>query len=117
MIDVRRLEDIEYHRLHQVDDGFCPPEGKSIAIVAENEAGIIARGFVVAPAHAEGLWVHPAWRNGLLLHRVMSALELEARAEGISTMLLYAVDREKEDYARRLGYAHVPVSVWKKELA
>ena len=116
MIEIRRLEEIAYHRLHQVDDGFCPPEEKSIVVVAENDHGIIGRGCIVAPAHVEGVWVHPAWRNGYLLHRIVAALELEARAEGINTMLLYAIDSEKEDYAKRLGYTHVPLSVWRKDL-
>jgi|ERR1700684_324769 len=112
----RRLKPVEYEKLLNVDDGFAPDPNHSVAIVAENGHHIIGRIFLVAPAHVEGLFVEPTWRNGLVMKQLVDAVEIEARAEGISRVLVYAKDSEMADYIERLGYTKLPVTVYKKDL-
>jgi len=116
LIEIRRLGELEYHKLAHVDDGFIPQVDKSIAVIAENEHHIIGRIFLVAPVHAEGVFVEEPWRGGTVLKRLVEAAELEARAEGITKLLCYAKDAKMENYIQRLGYKHFPVTVWEKGL-
>lgn len=108
---------MEYEKLMTVDDGYTPDPNRSIAVVAENGHHIIGRIFLIAPAHCEGIFVEPAWRGGPVMKRLVDAIEIEARAEGISRVYAYAVNEEMEGYISRLGYTKVPMTVWKKDLA
>ena len=117
MIDIRRLHASEFDLLKDIDDGFTPDSEKSIAMVAQNGSRIVGRIFLVAPSHAEGIYVEPEYRGGELFKRMMGALELEARSEGIKKMFAYSVRPEIEHYiAKRCGYARLPWTVLSKEL-
>lgn len=117
LIEIRRLEGLEYHKLNQIgDDDFIPDPEKSIAIIAENEQKVIGKVLLLAPAHIEGIFIEPAWRNGTVMNRLVAAVELEARAEGITKVMAYAKDTEMEHYIERLGYRRMPISVWAKGL-
>jgi N-acetylglutamate synthase-like GNAT family acetyltransferase len=117
MIDIRRLHASEFDLLKEVDDGFTPDPDKSIAMVAQNGSRIIARIFLVAPSHAEGIWIDSDYRGSKLGEQIVAALEIEARAEGITKMFAYAVKPEMEHYiSRRCGYTRLPWVVLQKEL-
>lgn len=117
MIDIRRLHASEFDLLKEIDDGFMPDPSKSIAMVAQSGSRLVGRIFLVAPSHAEGIWIDGRYRGGELFKRMMEALELEARSEGISKMFAYSVKPEIEHYiARRCGYLKLPWTVLAKEL-
>lgn len=117
MIDIRRLHASEFDLLKEIDDGYMPDPAKSIAMVAQRGSKLIGRIFLVAPSHAEGIWIDTDYRGGALGKQLVEALELEARSEGISKMFAYAVRPEMEHYiARRCGYARLPWVVLSKEL-
>ena len=117
MIDIRRLHASEFDLLRGVDDGYTPDPDRSIAMVAQAGSRIVGRIFLVAPSHAEGIWIESDYRGGSLGKRIVEALELEARSEGISKMFAYATQPEMEHYiARRCGYARLPWVVFQKEL-
>jgi N-acetylglutamate synthase-like GNAT family acetyltransferase len=115
-IEIRRLHPSEFDLLKGYADGFCPDAEKSVALVAENESQIIGRIFLVSPVHVEGPNVNTAWRGGTLFKRLVDAVELEARAEGVKDLMAYAVDATMEMYLERLGYTKLPMTVWVKEL-
>lgn len=116
MIEVERLHPSEFDLLHSIDDGFQPDPEKSIVVVARNESRIIGRIALVAPTHVEAIFVERAWRNSPVFKRLVDAVEMEARAEGIKTLLAYAVNDQMADYISRLGYTKMPLQVYGKEL-
>jgi hypothetical protein len=117
MINIRRLHASEFDLLRSVDDGFTPDPDSSIAMVAQNGSRIIGRIFLVAPSHAEGIYISEEYRGGSLFKQMMEALEIEARSEGILKMFAYAVRPEIEHYVvRRCGYERLPWAVLSKEL-
>ena len=116
MLDIERLKPEEFPLLQTFADGYTPDPNKSIVVVARNDKGIVGRIFLLAPAHVEGVFIQKAWRNGPLLKRMVDAVELEAKAEGIRDLIAYADGPEMEDYINRLGYMKLPVSVWSKQL-
>ena len=115
-ISIRRLKPVEYEKLLSVGDGYTPDPNRSVTVVAENGHHIIGRIFLVAPAHVEAVYIEPPWRNGPTFKSLVDAIEIEARAEGISRVLAYAKDNEMADYISRLGYEKLPVTVYKKDL-
>lgn len=116
MIEVKRLHPSEFDLLKEVDDGFCPDSDKSVAVVAHNENKIIGRIFLVAPVHIEAPFVENAWRGGTVFKRLVDAIELEAKAEGLEKVLAYAANPQMELYISRLGYKKLPMTVWEKGL-
>lgn len=117
MIEIKRLEANEYEALRTIDDGYCPEPSKSIALIASNEHMPIGRLFVVAPAHVEGIYIAHAWRGGSVFKDLMDAAEIEARSEGITKLLAYAIKPEIGHYIeRRCGYQQLPWTVWQKDL-
>jgi N-acetylglutamate synthase-like GNAT family acetyltransferase len=118
MIDIRRLHPSEFDILGGIDDGFTPDPEKSIAMVAQNGSRVVGRIFLVAPSHCEGIFIDSDYRGGELFRRMMEALELEARSEGIKKMFAYSVRPEIEHYiTRKCGYSRLPWTVLSKELA
>ena len=118
MIDIRRLHASEFDLLRSVDDGFTPDPERSIAMVAQNGSRIVGRIFLVAPSHAEGIWIERDYRGSSLGKQIVEALELEARSEGITKMFAYATRLEMEHYISRCcGYERLPWVVLQKELA
>jgi hypothetical protein len=117
MIEIRRLHASEFDLLKEVDDGFTPDPEKSIAMVAANGSRLVSRLFVLAPSHVEGIWIEPDLRGGDLFKRMMDAVEIEARSEGIKKMLAYSVRPEIGHYIeKRCKYVKQPWSVYAKEL-
>jgi N-acetylglutamate synthase-like GNAT family acetyltransferase len=116
MIEVRKLEALEYRDLAAIEEGFCPNPEKSIVIVAKHEQRIIGRLMLVAPTHIEGAWVHEDFRGETVLKRMVECLEREAKKAGIGKLFAYGTE-ETNDYLRRLGFAPVPWTVWEKTLA
>ncbi len=117
MIDIRRLAADEYDLLKEIDDGFTPDPRSSIAMVAQAGGKLVGRIFLVAPSHAEGIWVREDHRGGELFKQMMQALEREAVTEGISKMFAYSVKPEIEHYiSRKCGYKRLSWSVLSKEL-
>jgi GNAT superfamily N-acetyltransferase len=115
-LTVRRLKPVEYEKLLSVDDGFTPDPKRSVAVVAENGHHIMGRIFLMAPAHVEGVYVEPAWREKGVMRQLMDAIEIEARAEGISKMLVYAKDPDMGERFKAMDYRRLPWTVWEKEL-
>lgn len=116
LIEVRRLHPSEWDRLQVGGDGFIPDAGKSVAIVAENSSGIIGRTFLVGIVHIEGTHIEKAWRGGPVLSQLMAAIEVEAKAEGLTKLLSYSPNNKVAEYLTRLGYKQEPVTLWSKEL-
>lgn len=117
MIQIERLPKEEFEALKTVADGFCPDADKSVAVVARNDGRIIGRCFLLAPAHVEGIYIERAWRGGSLFKDMMAAMEIEARAEGITKLFAYAVEPSIGEYIdRRCGYLQLPWKVFSKEL-
>jgi N-acetylglutamate synthase-like GNAT family acetyltransferase len=122
-LTVRRLKPVEYEKLLSVSDGYTPDPNRSVAVVAENGHHIIGRIFLIAPAHAEGIFIEPPWRGGNIFKELMDALEIEAKSEKISKLLAYATSTGMEEYiSRKCGYTRMirdgfPVTVWQKELS
>jgi GNAT superfamily N-acetyltransferase len=115
-LTVRRLKPVEYEKLLSVSDGYTPDPNRSVAVVAENGHHIMGRIFLMAPAHVEGVFVEPAWRNTGVMRQLVDAIELEARAEGISKVLAYAKDPDMYGRIEAMGYKKLPWTVWEKEL-
>lgn len=117
-IEIRRLHPSEFDLLKEVDDGYTPSPDHSIAIVARNERRIIGRLFCLAPAHCEGIWIDESYRGGSLFKDLMTAMEIEANAEGMEKLFAYAVKPEIGFYLeKKCGYSKLPWSVWSKDLA
>lgn len=116
MIEIARLHPSEFDLLESVDDGFIPDRNHSVAMVARNEHHIIGRVFLMSPCHVEGIFVERQWRNGTVMKRLVEAVELEARAEGISKIFCFAKDDQMADYIERLGYKPSQLTVYEKEL-
>ena len=116
MIEIRRLHPSEFDVLKGFADGYCPDAEHSIAVVASNGKHMIGRIFLVAPTHVEGIYIERPWRNGPVMRRLVEAIELEAKAEGISKVMAYAKDATMADYIERLGYRQEHFTVWSKEL-
>jgi GNAT superfamily N-acetyltransferase len=117
LIDIRRLRPFEFGTLKDVNDGFIPDASRSIVLVAQSAGGIVGRIFMVAPSHAEGIWIDERYRGGTLFKEMMEALEHEAKLEGITKMFAYAVHSGIEHYiVRRCGYEKLPWTVLMKEL-
>lgn len=116
MIEIRRLHPSEYDLLKTFGDGYCPDPEHSVAVVAENAGRIIGRIFLVSPVHCEGIFVEHPWRNSPVFKRLVDAIELEARAEGIKSLHAYAINEQMADYIARLGYTKMPLTVFGKEI-
>ena len=117
MIKLMRLHSSEFDLLKDFEDGFCPDPDRSIAVVARNASRIIGRIFLLAPAHVEGVFVEQAWRGGPVMKQLVDAIELEARAEGITKLFAYAKDEEMAGYIERLGYMKLPMTVFSKGIS
>src|ERR1700722_20097193 len=115
-LTLRRLKPVEYEKLLSVHDGFTPDPHRSVAIVAENGHHIMGRVFLMAPAHVEGIFVEPAWQGKGVMRQLVDAIELEARAEGISKVLAYAKDSDMAGRIEAMGYKKLLWSVWEKGL-
>jgi GNAT superfamily N-acetyltransferase len=115
-LTVRRLKPVEYEKLLSIDDGYTPDPNRSVAVVAENGHHIMGRIFLMAPAHVEGVFVEPAWRDKGVMRQLVGAIEIEARAEGIAKVLAYAKDQDMAGRIEAMGYKRLPWSVWEKEL-
>jgi hypothetical protein len=117
MIVVERLNPSEWDLLKSVDDGFTPNVDHSIAVVARNESQIIGRLFAVAPIHVEGVFVEPRYRGGTLFKDMMSAMELELKAEKVNKVFAYSVRPEIGHYIeQRCGYSPLAWKIYSKEL-
>jgi GNAT superfamily N-acetyltransferase len=115
-LTVRRLKPVEFEKLLSVDDGYTPDPNRSVAVVAENGHHIMGRIFLMAPAHVEGVFVEPAWRDKGVMRQLVDAIEIEARAEGIHKVLAYAKDSDMAGRIEAMGYKKLPWTVWAKEL-
>ena len=116
MITVERLHPSEFDLLEKFADGFRPDPDRSVVIVARNEAGIIGRSCIIAPAHIEGTHIEERYRGGTLLKQLIQCVEVEAKAEGISQLLAYSDNCQVDDYLERLGYKQMRLTVWEKRL-
>lgn len=114
--EIRKLEDIEFDRLLQVQEGYRPDPRYSIAVVAEAKGEIVGRMLLISPAHIEGTWIAESFRRGTTGIRMMHFMEKQAQDIGLSKILAYAESDEVADYLSRLGYKELKVSVWEKEL-
>jgi N-acetylglutamate synthase-like GNAT family acetyltransferase len=116
VIEIRKLNPSEFGLLESVDDGYSPNPQHSIAVVAHNQHHIVGRIFLVAPTHIEGVFVERPWRNGTVMKRLVDAIEMEARAEGITKVFCFAKDDQMADYIERLGYKLSQLTVYEKVL-
>lgn len=116
MIEIRKLNPSEFGVLNHFADGYVPNPQHSIALVADNEHHIIGRIFLVAPIHIEGIHIDPPWRNGIVMKQLVDAVEIEARAEGVSKLFCFAKDDQMANYIERLGYKPSQLTVYEKVL-
>jgi hypothetical protein len=117
MIDIRRLHASEFDILGGIDDGFTPDPEKSIAMVASRGSKIIGRLFVLAPAHLEGIHIEPEYRGGSLFKDMITAIELEAKSEGLSKLFAYSVRPEISHYLqKRCDYSVLPWTILSRGL-
>jgi N-acetylglutamate synthase-like GNAT family acetyltransferase len=116
VIEIRKLTPSEFGLLEAVADGYTPNPQHSIAVVASNAHHIVGRIFLVAPTHVEGIFVERPWRNGTVMKRLVEAIEMEARAEGITKIFCFAKDDQMAEYIERLGYKPSQLTVYEKVL-
>lgn len=117
-IEIQRLHPSEFDLLKSYSDGFCPDPEHSIAMVLRNDSRIIGRLFAVAPIHVEGVHIDPPWRGGSLFKDMMSAMEIELRAENVKKVFAYAVKPEIGHYIeKRCGYKPLEWKVYERVLA
>jgi N-acetylglutamate synthase-like GNAT family acetyltransferase len=116
MIEIERLHPSEFGLLTSIGDGHVPNPDQSIVVVARNDSRIIARISLMAPTHAEGIYIEPEYRGKMLFSRLMAAVEVEARGEGITELFAYAINTDIGNYLLRTGYRLRPWSVFSKEL-
>jgi hypothetical protein len=117
-ITIARLHPRNYDLLKNIDDGCCPEPDRSVVVIARNESRIIGRLFLMAPAHVEGIYIEPEFRGGSLFKDMMAAMEIEARAEGLTKIFAYSIRSEIGHYIEhRCGYLPLPWRVFAKELA
>lgn len=117
MIEIARLNPSGFDELKQVDDGFVPNPDHSIVVVARNEQRIIGRLFAMSPVHVEGIFVEERYRGGNLFKDMMSAMEVELRAEKIRKALAFSVRPEIGHYIeRKCGYTKLPWAVYERTL-
>lgn len=112
---IEELDPAEFQSLSEVYEGFVPPSG-SVAIVARHRGEIAGRVFIMSPAHVEGPWVRDDLRGSLIGKRLMDAVERKAKERGATKLFAYAASDQLANYLLRLGYKHVPYTVWEKEL-
>jgi N-acetylglutamate synthase-like GNAT family acetyltransferase len=115
-IHIERLERFEYAALGGIADGFQPPPGSSIVVVARRDQRIIGRAFLLAPVHLEGPWVDEDYRGTTLAHRLVMRAEAEAKKEGVSNLFAYASNHVLAGYLSRIGYQKSELTVWTKEI-
>lgn len=116
MIEIERLHPSEFDLLRNIGDGHIPAPDASIVLVARNDSRIVGRISLMAPTHAEGIYIEPEYRGKQLFSRLMAAVEIEAKAEGITELFAYAINSQIENYLLRTGYRLRPWSVFSKEL-
>lgn len=112
----RCLHASEYDKLRDIQDGYVPDPANSIALVGERNGDIAARMLLIRPWHIEGTWIREDARNGFILAGLMSRMQNEAKARGITNLLSFAPNEEVEHYLGRLGFKRQPISVWSKEI-
>lgn len=112
---IERLAARNFYVLSTVEEGFIPICDKSIIVVAKNGEEIIGRLMLISPAHVEGAWIHERFRGGMILKKMMTELELQARCEGLTKLMAYG-NKFNEDYLQRLGFVRRPLTVWEKSL-
>lgn len=116
MIVVERLNPSEWDLLKVGGEGFVPDPEHSIAVVARNDGGIIARSFLIPLVHIEGTFIEPPWRSGSVLKQLMDGIEVEARAEGLSKLFAYSKTVMVDSYLERLKYKHEAIKIYGKEI-
>lgn len=117
LIEIRRLHPSEFDLLKGYADGFCPDSEHSIAIVGQSGDKIVSRLFAVAPVHVEGIHIDTPWRGGTLFKDMMSAMEIELRAENVKKVFAYAVKPEIGHYIeKRCGYKPLEWKVYERTL-
>lgn len=113
---IRRLAPGEWDLLPREDGEFIPSPTQSVCVVALEGNEIVGRIFLVAPVHAEGIFIDERWRNQTLMARLVEKAEEEARAMCLKKLFAYAASSAMEDYIERLGYKREPWAVFSKEL-
>jgi N-acetylglutamate synthase-like GNAT family acetyltransferase len=116
-VTVRRLRPAEWDKLPREEGEFVPDPTQSVCIVAMEENEVVGRIFLVAPMHAEGIFIDQKWRGQNLMARLVEGIETEAKTLGLKKIFAYAANPEMEDYIERLGYAKQPWTVYAKELS
>jgi len=114
---IRELAPGEFTRLKAVSDGIVPDPKSSVAVVAENEEGIVGRILALQPVHLEGTWVAEGKRSGLLAYRMFKFMESTLKDKyGVSYLLAFSRDPVVTGYLERLGYRDMHFSVLAREL-
>lgn len=110
------LDGKDFGLLAKVGDGYSPDPRFSKAIVGRDGEEIVARVFLLAPVHVEGLWVREDKRNGLLLGRMADIAYETARKLGLSSILAFGMNATMDGYLNRLGFKRLEWSVWSREV-
>lgn len=114
--EIQKLEAMDYEILTTIEEGFRPDPLKSVALIATSNQKIVGRMFLVSPWHIEGTWIHPSFRGGTLLLRLIKRMEEEARKLGLKQVFSYAEDPVVELYLVRLGYVRTQLTIWSKDI-
>lgn len=117
MIHIDRIAPEGYPQLATVEEGYIPDPESSIVILAKDENEIIGRTMLIRPWHVEGTWLKEGRRRGIVGSMMFKRMEVEAKSEGITKLMSYAMTPEVEDYLIRLGYVkNEAVTVWTKDI-
>lgn len=116
MTTVERLTPENYGQLLTVEEGWSPDPANSIVVVAREGNRIVGRTMLVRPFHVEGTWVDEDFRYGMTGIRLLKELEKQAKTEGLTKILAYAMEKTIEGYLQRMGYRKSILTVWEKAL-
>ncbi|MGH9404399.1 MAG: hypothetical protein ACRD3D_01025 [Terriglobia bacterium] len=115
---IETLNESNWQELGSVAEGTKPNPAVTMAIVARNDGGeIVGRMFIMCPFHLEGTWVRDDYRGSTALGRMWQMARRRLLSAGVKSVLAYIPNGHRlEDYAKRLGYKKLNISVWQKSV-
>jgi hypothetical protein len=114
MVEIERLKPESFHELATFPDGFLPDPARSVVVVARDGKELVGRSCIIGLAHVEGTFIKENWRRGNLLKKILDAVEVEAKKEGLTKLFAYSETDEVGSYLQRLGYTRSLLVVWEK---
>jgi N-acetylglutamate synthase-like GNAT family acetyltransferase len=115
-VTIERLPSNHFPLLKGLTEEPVPDPRFSRAVVAWENGQIVAKAFLVAVIHVEGVWVREDKRGTPLFNRLVEAVYKEARGLGLSRLFAFGMFASMEDYLMRLNFNRLNWSVWNREV-